>query len=73
MSIAKLEAKLVASERHSRSFNARLLGVPETDGENCAATVVDLLDRKFQLSGSAPVIENADRIGKAQQDKPTAQ
>ena len=70
MSIAKLEAKLVASERHSRSFNVRLLGVPETDGENCVATVVDLLDRKFKLSGSAPVIENAHRIGKTQQDKP---
>ena len=70
MSIAKLEAKLVASERHSRSFNVRLLGVPETDGENCVATVVDLLDRKVQLSGSAPVIENAHRIGKAQQGKP---
>ena len=63
-------AKLVASERHSRSFNVRLLGVPETDGENCVATVVDLLDRKFQLSGSAPLTENAHRIGKAQQDKP---
>ena len=70
MSIAKLEATLVASERHSHSFNVRLLGVPETDGENCVATVVDLLDRKFQLSGSAPVIENAHRIGKTQQDKP---
>ena len=69
-SIVKLEAKLVASDRHSRSFIFRLLGVPETDGENCVATVVDLLDRKFKLSGSAPVIENAHRIGKAQQDNP---
>ena len=69
-SFAKLEAKLVASERHSRSFNVRLLGVPETGGANYVATVVDLLDRKFQLSGSAPVIENAYLIGKAQQDKP---
>ena len=44
--------------------------MPETDGENCVATVVDLLDRKFQLSGSAPIIEYAHRSGKAQQDKP---
>ena len=69
-SIAKLEAKLIASERHSRSLKVRLLGVPEKDGGNCVVTIENLLHRKFQLSGSAPVIENAHRIGKAQQDKP---
>ena len=67
-SITKLEAKLITSERHSRSFNVRLLGMPETDGENCVSIVEDLLHQKFNQSGS--VIENAHRIGKPTQDKP---
>ena len=67
-SITKLEAKLITSERHSRSFNVRLLGVPETDGENCVSIVEDLLHQKFNQSGN--VIENAHRIGKQTQDKP---
>ena len=67
-SITKLEAKLITSERHSRSFNVRLLGVPETDGENCVSIVEDLLHQKFNQSGN--VIENAHRIGKKTQDKP---
>ena len=33
-SLNTLNAKISRSERHSRSFNVRCLGVPEQDGEN---------------------------------------
>ena len=57
-----LEAEINATERYSRSYNARFLGVPEETGEQCASVVNDLLRNKLGQSGKA--IENAHRIGK---------
>ena len=58
-------AKISRSERHSRSFNVRFLGVPEQDGENCVKLAEKLLLDKFHVGGSP--IENAHRTGKAVQ------
>ena len=57
-----LEAEVNATERYSRSYNARFLGVPEETGEQCASVVNDLLCNKLGQSGQA--IENEHRIGK---------
>ena len=42
-----LEAEVNATERYSRSYNARFLGVPEETGEQCASVVNDLLRNKL--------------------------
>ena len=58
-SLNTLNAKISRSERHSRSFNVRFLGVPEQDGENCVKLAEKLLLDKFHVGGSP--IENAHR------------
>ena len=67
-SFSSLNARISRSERHSRSFNVRFLGVPEQDGENCVKLVEKLLLDKFHVGGSP--IENAHRTGKAVQGHP---
>ena len=67
-SLNTLNAKISRSERHSRSFNVRFLGVPEQDGENCVKLAEKLLLDKFHVGGSP--IENAHRTGKAVQGHP---
>ena len=67
-SLNTLNAKSSRSERHSRSFNVRFLGVPEQDGENCMKLAEKLLFDKFHVGGSP--IENAHRTGKAVQGHP---
>ena len=66
LAIAKLEDKSNRAERHSRSFNVRLLGAREVDGENCFNTVEQILLDKFAVAGN--VIENAHRTGKRSAD-----
>ena len=66
VAIAKLEDKSNRAERHSRSFNVRLLGAREVDGENCVDTVQQILLDKFAITGN--VIENAHRTGKRSAD-----
>lgn len=66
VTIAKLEDKSNRAERHSRSFNVRLLGVREVDGENCVNRVEQILLDKFGLKGN--IIENAHRTGKRSAD-----
>ena len=63
-----LNARISRSERHSRSFNVRFLGVPEQEGENCMKFAEKLLLDKFQVGGSP--IENAHRTWKAVQGHP---
>ena len=65
---SSLNAKISHSERHSRSFNIRFLGVPEQDGENCVKLAEKLLLDKFHVGGSP--IENDHRTGKAVQGHP---
>ena len=67
-SLSSLNARISRSERHSRSFNVRFLGVPEQDGENCVKLAEKLLLDKFHVGGSP--IENAHRTGKAVQGHP---
>ena len=67
-SLTNLNAKISRSERHSRSFNVRLLGAPEQDGENCVRLTEKLLLDRFNVGGSP--IENAHRTGKAVQGHP---
>ena len=50
-SLSRLNAKISRSERHSRSFNVRFLGVPEQDGENCVKLAEKLLLDKFHEGG----------------------
>ena len=64
-SLSSLDAKISRSERHSRSFNVRFLGVPEQDGENCVKLAEKLLLEKFHVGGSP--IENPHRTGKSVQ------
>ena len=66
VTIAKLEDKSNRAERHSRSFNVRLLGVREVDGENCVNRVEHILLDKFGLKGN--ISENAHRTGKRSAD-----
>ena len=67
-SLSSLNARISRSERHSRSFNVRFLGVPEQDGENCVKLAEKLLLDQFHVGGSP--IENAHRTGKAVQGHP---
>ena len=60
--IQSLEAEVNATERYSRSYNARFLGVPEITGEQCAKVVDDILRNKLGQSGQT--IEHAHRTGK---------
>ena len=66
LAIAKFEYKSNRAEQHSRSFNVRLLGAREVDGENCVNTVDQILLDKFAITGN--VIENAHRTGKRSAD-----
>ena len=50
--IAKLEDKSNIAERHSRSFNVRLLGAREVYGENCVNTVEQILLDEFDIQSS---------------------
>ena len=60
-SLNTLNATISRSERHSRSFNVRFLGVPEQDGENCVKLAEKLFLDKFHVGGSP--IENAPGAG----------
>lgn len=70
-----LEKSLNLLERHSRSYNVRLLGVPEprTGGvpENCVDIVETILRDNFKLEElEEHPIENAHRIGSSKDGKP---
>ena len=54
-----LEAEVNATERYSRSYNARFLGVSEITGEQCAKVVDDILRNKLGQLGKT--IEHAHR------------
>ena len=63
-----LEAEVNATERYSRSYNARFLGVSDITGEQCAKVVDDILRNKLGQSGQT--IEHAHRIGKPKGNQP---
>ena len=65
-----LETKVNATERYSRSYNARFLGVPEITGEQCAKVVDDIILLCNKLGQSGETIEHAHRIGKPKGNQP---
>ena len=64
----KMQSLEAATERYSRSYNARFLGVSEITGEQCAKVVDDILRNKLGQSGQT--IEHAHRIGKPKGNQP---
>ena len=66
--ISSMTSDLNSLERYTRSFNCRILGLPENEGENCIDSVRQILKDKFDIE--APVIENAHRVEVSHGDKP---
>ena len=66
--IASLQSETNNLQRYTRSYNVRVLGIPEKDREDCMATIEDILSRYFDVPVGA--IENAHRVGKSGGGKP---
>ena len=66
--ISFMTSDLNSLERYTRSFNFRIPGLPESEGENCNDSVRQILKAKFDIE--APVTENAHRVGISRGDKP---
>ena len=66
--IGSLETELNALQRYTRGFNIRIIGMPESDSENCITSIQEVLKEKFGLN--SPVIENAHRVGSNRGGKP---
>ena len=62
-----METDLNSLERYTRSFNFRILGLPERKDENCVDSVHQILKDKFGIATT--VIENAHRVGLSRDDK----
>ena len=67
--IEALEEKINSLERHSRSYNVRINGVPEMQAENCFNIVADLME-KIGFGDAAAEIENTHRTGKKDPKRP---
>ena len=63
-----ISSDLNSLERYTRLFNFRILGLRESEVENCINSVRQILKDKFDIE--APVIENAHRVGISRGDKP---
>ena len=66
--ISSMATDLNSLERYTRSFNFRILGLPERKDENCIDSVHQILKDKFGIATT--VIENAHRVGLSRDDKP---
>ena len=66
--IGSLQSETSNLQRYTRSYNVRVLGIPEKDSEDCVATVEDILSRYFDVP--VGTIENAHRVGKSGGGKP---
>ena len=65
----ELTKKVEHLERYSRDFNIRILGVNETQGEDCLGITMDLFSSLgFEDAGAE--LENVHRTGKRRDDKP---
>ena len=67
--IEALEEKLNSLERHLRSYNVTINGVPETQAENCFNIVANLM-KEFGLGDAAAEIENTHPTGKKDPKRP---
>lgn len=68
VTISTMASDLNSLERYTRSFNFRILGMPETVDENCVLSVQKILKDHFGITNS--VIENAHRVGISKGGKP---
>ena len=68
ITVAKLSDTVSRQERHSRSFNIRVLGVREENTDNCINILERVIGERFEITGST--IENAHRTGKPAPDRP---
>lgn len=64
-----LRKKVENLERYSRDFNIRILGVNETQGEDCLAISMDFIS-SLGFEDAVAEVENAHRTGKIRDDKP---
>ena len=65
----ELKKKVEHLERYSRDFNIRILGVNETQGEDCLAITMDFIS-SLGFEDAAAKVENAHRMGKKRDNKP---
>ena len=65
----ELKEKVEHLERYSRDFNTRILGVNETQGEDCLAITMDFIS-SLGFEDTAAEVENAHRTGKKRDNKP---
>ena len=63
-----LETELNALQRYTRGFNICIIGMPESDSENCITSIQVVLKEKFGLN--SPVIKNAHHVGSNRGGKP---
>ena len=63
--VRKTEDKQNDMERHSRSWNIRVIGIPEENDEDCIDKVEQILREKFEIEEAREggAIENAHRDG----------
>ena len=59
----ELKKKVEHLERYSRDFNIRILGVNDTQSEDCLAITMDLIS-SLGFEDAAAEVENAHRMGK---------
>ena len=64
-----LKQKVKHLERYSRDFNIRILGVNETQGEDCLGITMDLIS-SLGFEDAVTEVENAHRTEKNRDDKP---
>ena len=64
-----LRKKVENLERYSRDFNIRILGVTETQGEDCLAITMDFIS-SLGFEEAVAEVENAHCTGKIRDDKP---
>ena len=66
--INSLAPEMNSLQRYTRSFNVRILGIPQEKDENCVESVERLFVEHFGVPNGS--IENAHRVGKSDAGKP---
>ena len=63
-----LQSQVLDLQRYTHSFNIRIFGIPEAQGESCKDIIDGLLKNKFGIN--QPAIENAHGTGSNTENKP---
>ncbi|CAB4009771.1 Hypothetical predicted protein [Paramuricea clavata] len=61
--LTKVTIKANENEQYSRKYNLRIIGLVETDGEDCVQKVVQFVDEKLHLNILKEEIDRAHRLG----------